>query len=201
RGKIAELAEARLKAGDASVQEVTTARIDALLASQDATRIRFEVPLAEERLKNLMGVPKITETIPVANPPTIQHPAVSVDALVDEAVHHRPDGLAALHAREAAEERLRFSKLSWIRLLGIADATSGKKTGHEFGPALRVTVPIFNQNQGGIARAEAELEQLTRRELVLRNQIITEVRLAAVRYEQARSEYEILLGKVKSEAE
>ncbi|WP_040889946.1 TolC family protein, partial [Zavarzinella formosa] len=85
--------------------------------------------------------------------------------------------------------------------LGIADATSGKKTGHEFGPALRVTVPIFNQNQGGIARAEAELEQLTRRELVLRNQIITEVRLAAVRYEQARSEYEILLGKVKSEAE
>ena len=201
RGRIAELAEARLKAGDASVQEVTTARIDALQAGQDATRIRFELPLAEERLKNLMGVPKIAGSIPVANPATIKHPAISVEALVDDATHHRPDGLAAQHARVAAEERLRFSKLSWVRVLGIADATSGRKTGHEFGPALRMTLPIFNQNQGGIARAEAEVEQLTRRELVIRIQIITDVRTAAVRYEQARSEYETLIKKVKSEVE
>ena len=64
-----------------------------------------------------------------------------------------------------------------------------------------MTLPIFNQNQGGIARAEAEVEQLTRRELVIRNQIITDVRTAAVRYEQARSEYETLIKKVKSEVE
>ncbi len=201
RGRIAELAESRLKAGDASVQEVTTARIDALQATQDATRIRFEIPLAEERLKNLMGVPKFAGLMPVANPPTLQHPAVSIDLLVEEAIRFRPDGLAAVHAREAAEERLRFSKLSWVRFLGIADATSGRNTGHELGPAFRATLPIFNQNQGGIARAEAEVVQLTRRELVVRNQIVTDVRLAATRYEQARSEYAGLVAKVKIEVE
>ena len=55
RNRIADLAEARLNAGDASVQEASTAKIDAMVTAQDAVRIGYEVPLAEERLRNLLG--------------------------------------------------------------------------------------------------------------------------------------------------
>src|SRR5262245_50434180 len=54
RGRIAELAEARLKAGDANVQEITPARVDALQSKVDETRAAFDVALAEERLRNLL---------------------------------------------------------------------------------------------------------------------------------------------------
>ena len=53
RGRIAELAEKRWKAGDISEQEAATARIDSLQAVQDATPIGYGVPVAEERLRNL----------------------------------------------------------------------------------------------------------------------------------------------------
>src|SRR5204862_1880180 len=56
RGKIAELAAERLKGGFISEQEAATAKIDALLAEQDAARIEHDVPVLEERLRNLMGV-------------------------------------------------------------------------------------------------------------------------------------------------
>ena len=43
-----------------------------------------------------------------------------------ESQRTRPDALAAQSAVDAAEARLRFSKLGWVRLLGILDATSGR---------------------------------------------------------------------------
>ena len=76
-----------------------------------------------------------------------------VNALTAEAVASRPDVLAAQHAIAAADARIKLADLGWLRFLGIADATSGKN-GHEFGPAFRATLPIFNWNQGAIAPLE-----------------------------------------------
>jgi cobalt-zinc-cadmium efflux system outer membrane protein len=96
---------------------------------------------------------------------------------------------------------LRIARIGWVRFLGLLDATSGKKTGHEFGPALRMTLPICNWNQGGIARAKAELEQLERRQETVYNQIVMDVRTAFARYEQARAELDFLRAKTQPEVE
>jgi cobalt-zinc-cadmium efflux system outer membrane protein len=79
------------------------------------------------------------------------------------------------------------------------DATSGQVTGHEFGPGFRVTVPIFNWNQGGIARAEAELDRAHRQKRTITNQVILEVRLAYQRYLQAVSELSYFEDHVQPE--
>lgn len=202
RGAISDLAAARLKAGDASVQEASTAKIDAMQAAQDAARIRYELPLAEERLRNLMGLSGLPQSIALedASPP-IQTALLAVDELTHEAMRSRPDYVAAEHAVTAAAERLRLSRRGWFRFLGVLDATSGHKTGHEFGPGARLTLPIFNWNQGAIARAEAELEQLERRRLTVQNQIALDVRQAHLRYRQASAELEIIRQKLKPEVE
>ena len=203
RGRIAELADARQKAGDASVQESATARIDALQASQDAARIGYELPLAEERLRNLIGLSGLAQPIAIEEPTAMQlrMPDLAVEDLTAEAMRSRPDFLAAEHAVVAAAERLRLAKKSWFRFFGILDATSGTNKGHEFGPAFRMTLPILNWNQGGIARAEAELEQLERRRLTAQNQIALDVRQANLRYRQALAELEIVRQKVRPEVE
>jgi cobalt-zinc-cadmium efflux system outer membrane protein len=201
RERIAELAEIRQKAGEASALEVSTARIEALRATQDLTPVRYEVTVAQERLRNLTGlsgfsfalVPEVTPVEPLTDAP--------VEELVAEAVESRPDALAADHALRAAAERLRLARIGWVRLLGLLDATSGRVTGHEFGPALRMTVPIFNRNQGGIARAEAEREQFDRRRQTVHNQIVMDVRTAFARYKQSRTELEFLQLKTRPEVE
>lgn len=200
RGRIAELAEKRLKAGDISPQEAATARIDALQAEQDATRIRYDVPVLEERLRNLMGIGPLRGPLPLDPSPPPATQTFDPDALTQEAMGNRPDARAAAEAVAAAEARLEFSKLGWVRLLGIADATSGQN-GHEFGPAMRFTVPLFNRNQGGIARAEAELERAVRNQQTVSYQIILDVQRAYLQYRQASAELEILRTKVRPEVE
>lgn len=200
RGRIAELAEKRLKAGDISPQEAATARIDALQAEQDATRIGYDVPVLEERLRNLMGIGPLRGPLPLDPSPPPACREFDADALTQEAMATRPDALAAAEAVVAAEARLKFARLGWVRLLGIADATSGTN-GHEFGPGLRFTVPLFNRNQGGVARAEAELERAVRNQKTVAHQIILDVRRSYTQYRQACAELDVLLGKVRPEVE
>lgn len=201
RGRIADLAATRLKAGDASVQDAATARTDALQAKQDSTRIGFEVPLAEARLKNLTGLAGMTAPLVLDADRPDPMSEFDADALVAEAIQTRPDAIAAEFAVQAAAKRAEFARLFWFRFLGILDATSGRVTGHEFSPAFRVTIPIFNRNQGGVARADAELEQAVRRKLSVQNQIVLDVRLAHTRHLQSRSELVVLRESVRPEVE
>ncbi|HUR54409.1 MAG TPA: TolC family protein [Gemmataceae bacterium] len=201
RGRVAEVGEARLKAGDASEIEVTTARIDSLQAQQDAARVAGDVPFAEERLKNLTGLSGFTGPLALDPAGADDNPEFAVEEVVRDAISTRPDALAAAYAVKAADERVRVARLGWVRFLGILDATSGQRAGHELGPAARFTIPIFNRNQGGLARTEAERDQLVRRQVTVRNQIVQDVRQAHVRYRQGRAELDILRQKVRPEVE
>ncbi|MBX7105236.1 MAG: TolC family protein [Gemmataceae bacterium] len=201
RTEIARLANARLQAGDVGEQEVATARIDALAATQDRTRIRYDVALAEERLRNVLGIGILREPIRLIDDRLPAAGAFDPGSLTAEALASRPDAVAATHAVDAAAERLRLAQLVWFRVLGVADASSGRNTGHELGPAVRFVLPIFNWNQGNVARAEAELTRAERQQITLRDRIILEVHQSADRVAQARSELEILVKQVRPEAE
>ena len=200
RKGVFDLAETRLTAGDASPLEVSTARIDALQAEQDVTRARYEVDAVQERLRNFTGLSGFG--FPLATDPTPFEPrtAAPVDQLVAEAVATRPDAAAASLAAAAAAERVRVSKLSWFRLLGIMDATSGNPVNTP-GPAVRLTLPIFSQGQGIRARAEAEFVQLDRRRQTVHDLIVQDVRTAFARYHQARAELDLVRGKTRPEVE
>jgi cobalt-zinc-cadmium efflux system outer membrane protein len=201
RGRIAEIAAARLRAGDIAPQEAATARVDSLVAQQDVTRVGYEVALAEERLRNLLGLGDERPPLDLDGSPIVPRTTFDVECLTAEATTGRPDAAAAAQAADAASERLRLARVAWVRFLGILDATSGRNTGHEFSPAFRVTVPVFNHNQGGIARAEADLDRAERAQRTVHNQIILEVHQAYERYSQAKAELEVLDRDVRPEVE
>jgi cobalt-zinc-cadmium efflux system outer membrane protein len=200
RGQLAAFAEKRLKAGDISAQEAATARIDALQAEQDAARIEFELPVQEERLRNLMGLGPLRTPLPLDPEPAPPCRSFDADGLMREAMETRPDAIASAEAVRAAEARLAFAKLGWVRLLGIGDATSGPRN-HTLGPGVRFTVPLFNRNQGGIAKAEAELEKAIRNQKTVANQIVLDVQRSHLQYQQTCSELGVLRAKVRPEVE
>ena len=199
RQRITTFAQKRLDGGDASPQEVATAKIDSLQAKQDVVRIRQDVALAEERLRNVLGLSDDRTPLTPIDPPPPVRGDFDADVLSAEAVSSRPDLLAVAQAADAAQERLRLAQIGWFQFLGIADATNGRNTGHEFGGGFRMTLPIFNHNEGAIARAEAEWEKLCRQKQTMHNQIVLDVRQAHLRYAQARAELEVLDGQTRPE--
>jgi cobalt-zinc-cadmium efflux system outer membrane protein len=201
RERIVELVETRQKAGDATPLDVATARTDANLARQALIRARLDVTTAQERLRNLTGLSQTNCPLVPENEPFDPRTELPVDELVAEAVATRPDAAAADRAADAAAARVKFARLGWFRFLGLLDATTGTVTDHAFGPGLRVTVPIFNRNQGGIARAQADLEMLDRRRMTVRNLIVQDVRTAYARFQQTRAELDYLRAKTRPEVE
>lgn len=199
RQKIANLAQVRLEAGDISAQELATARIDVLAAEQDVVRLSHDVALAQERLLNLLGLGLERPPLKLESPPTPSTENLNADILAGEAIETRPDARAAAENAAAAAERLRLAKTSWFRMMGILDATSGTRTGHEFGPGLRLTLPIFQGNEGAIARAAAEWERAERGRVTVRDRIVMDVHLAHERFAQSRAEMDFLESKVMPE--
>lgn len=201
RGEVARFAEIRLKAGDASVQEAATAKIDADQARQDLARIQYDAGIADQKLRWLLGIGERPEPLKLDVTPPPERFKQPMDGLVDIATASRPDALAAEQNAAAARERLRIAKIGWVRFLGIADATAGDRTGHEFGPGLRATLPVLNWNQGTIARFEAELQKANRQKATVHNQIVNDVGVAYLRYCQSRDELKVLDERVRPEAE
>lgn len=184
--EIAELTERRKAAGDISELELRLAHLDAVSASVRATRSKMDLDLMRERLRVLLGasdqVPDLvaaSEVEPNGAPP-------EESPLVKEALLSRPDLRAAeLNIQVAGEragwQRTRVFDLVAAQLSSKEIGDSGTKTG----PGLSVEIPLFDRNQGGISRAEAELRRATLRYLGLAMQVKSEVRSSRVRLLQA----------------
>lgn len=188
RGRIAQLAEARLRAGDASELEVLAARVDSLLAGEEGRRAADDVELARQRVGYLIGLPAANVTV---EPPEARELEEPLDArvLVEEAVQTRPDLWARGLAVDAATERIRLARHDYLRFVGILpDANAEGDQGFEAGPGMLVAVPIFHQNQGPIARSQAELGRARRQYDALRDSIVLEVRQAHTRHQQAEAD-------------
>ncbi len=186
-GRIAELALARVRAGSASELDASTARIDQLREMQKAAAMEHEVELARQHLRHLLGIDSSEIRVDPIQSPAMGELADDVEALVEEALTVRPDLQGARSAYEAAEQRVAVARRDVLRISALLpDANSRGDKGFEAGPGLDFTIPIFHQNQGAIARAEAEVEKAGRHYVTLRDTIALEVRQAYTRYFQAR---------------
>ncbi|MGI8604198.1 MAG: TolC family protein [Verrucomicrobiales bacterium] len=186
RGRMAGLAEARLKAGDASELETSTSRVAALQSQEEANQTTHSVAVAEERLRNLLGLGAM-RTRAVFNDTTFRAGAGgATSALVKEAFASRPDLRAAELAIEAAARRAGLAKADVFKVSATVDANAEGKSGHEIGPGLQLELPIFNQGQATRAKARAEIERTAWNYLAVKDRIRLEVQEAHLRLRQAQ---------------
>ncbi|WP_020482880.1 TolC family protein [Methylomonas sp. MK1] len=181
---IAELTHARLRAGDASELEVTNAQVDALQAQEQQGRFRHDCEIAKERLRNLAGLSleQWPENISAEKLPDSNK--FDAEKLLTEALNARPDLRAAEINVESAGERIGLAKAEVFKLTASLNAkqVNGPLLA---GPGLDVTLPIVNQNQGGIAQAQARFDKAARQYVATRQRIALDVREAHARLQQA----------------
>lgn len=200
-GRIAELAEARLRAGDASPLEISTARIEAQRAREEAVRQTHELMLARERLHALLGQVFSEADFQFEGSPEVPRLELNVRVLVSDALAARPDLRAAEIGVDAACRRVGLAQLEYLTVSGLIDTNGDGEKGFEAGPGLLLTFPIFHRNEGGIARAEAEIERALSHLDTLRGRVALEVREAHARYVQAREQVTIWQEQILPPAE
>ena len=184
---VADITESRLKAGDISVLELNLAQNQARLAGEDARRARYELVSAEARLRFALGLVDEPDDLKVLSSDTESVEVPEIAALIDDALASRPDLRAAELAMESAGERAGLAKAEILQLsAGIDVNEMGLSSGSEAGPAVTVALPFLNRNEGGRARAQAELDRAARDYAAVRHRIVSEVREARARFLWAR---------------
>jgi cobalt-zinc-cadmium efflux system outer membrane protein len=191
--QLAELAAARLRAGDATALEAGQADIDALQAREQLSRAQQDAELARERLRHLLGLGRESFVARFNPSPLPQIPELRVELLLTNALAARPDLRAAEIAVEAAGKRIGLARAEAFTLAaGVNGKDIGSGASKEFlvGPALDFPLPILNQNQGGVAQAKARFEKAARQYFAVRDRLVLEVRESYLRLTQARESFD-----------
>jgi cobalt-zinc-cadmium efflux system outer membrane protein len=184
--RIDTLTQSRLAAGDIGTLDARAARVDGARAQEDADRGAYDVAIARDRLRLLLGLTADANPFELA-PPAAPAAACGPTAdLLREALVARPDVRAAELGVEAAAARLGWEKSRILTLTAVLDANGQGRQGFEAGPGLDASLPIFNRNQGGRARANAELQRASAAYGAIQQQVALELRESSAQFDQAR---------------
>jgi cobalt-zinc-cadmium efflux system outer membrane protein len=181
----------RVRTGDLSKVELSRSQLAAVQFQNDVRRQETKLRVARNRLSTLIGRGPDGSTLEVTG--ELRHDTPSAPDLMTlrtRALATRPDLLAARsdQARSAADLRLQLAN-------GKVDVTvSGEYhhqegfdvSGNSYGAFLSVPLPLFNRNQGDIARAKAQTQQLDTRVRALEIDVANDVATAVAEFTTAR---------------
>ena len=196
RARIAALTLKQLDAGDISEPETMTSRQLALAAEAAEVRATQQLALARQRLRVVMGLTMSSDTLQAVARPEMPAPTRDIDSLLEDALATRPDLRAAEIAIETAGQRIGLARHQFINLDAIYDANGTGLQGFEPGPGPRVSLPLFNRNQGGIAIADARWNQATRQYVTTRDRVALEVRNSHTQLVAAQNDLAIVQEQV-----
>ncbi len=199
--RIAELTQRRRDAGDASAREVAQAQLAARAAQHAALDAQADISTATERLRMILGLRGSAERLQVKADPVKPAPPAPLDQLLEKSFASRPDLRALELAVQAAVTRARWERSRMASLYLILSSKGIGDQGVKTGPGVGGEIPIFYRNQGGIRRADAEVERATLQYLAQRDRVEREVREARAQLEQALEALRRVRGEIVPAAE
>ena len=189
---VVQLNETRLNGGAIPPVELTRSRVAMLQFRGSVKTAELALTTARVRLQTLLGRAPGQMPVDISDPLKVPIPAATpaLDQIQSRAITARPDIQAARldQARSQTELRLQLAN-------GKVDYTAGAEyrrqqgvngTGNSVGFFFSVPLPVFNRNQGEVARVSAEQVQLQKQIDALQSQISGEVLGAYREYETAR---------------
>jgi len=183
--EVARIASVRANVGDIVAMDERVLAADARTSEDASDLAATEVATARARLVATLALDEVPGSPLQARfsngvtvPPDLR-------VLIAVARAARPDARSAELAISAATARVGWERSRIVTLGALVETQWNQPAG----PALRLgggaDLPIFNQNQGGIGRADAEVERATAQHEVVARTVILEVTLAHARFEQA----------------
>jgi cobalt-zinc-cadmium efflux system outer membrane protein len=190
--ELVRINDVRVKAGSLAPLELTRSQVAMLQFRSTVNRAELELAQAKTKLQNRLGRKTgVAELDVLGDLKAPLRPAdLPLASLHEMALVARPDVLTLerTQARSQSELKLQLAQgtvdytwgVEYRRQQGIA----GKS--NSLGFFFSIPIPLFNRNQGEIARVRAEQEQLARQAQALKAQALTEVTSAYQEFRSAR---------------
>lgn len=200
RGEMAKIAAARFRSGDISGLEESAARVAGLQSKESALYAARDLATAKARLTALLGWGESPPSFEIAPGPA-PGGEIGLADLVETAYAARPDLRAARAEIDAAAARLGWEKARVLKLTATLEGKEKGDAGVFVGPSGKIEIPIFNRNEGGRARAKAEMEKAAQAYVAARERIRLEVTEAFARLSAARQALALLDTEIVPAAE
>ena len=184
-----DIAEARYKAGDIGENDLLKIKLQMLQFQTDVSAARLARVQGLSDLRQLLGYESIGPDYDVAGAFDFQSLPGNLEDFQSKALLHRPDLRAAQLSVTAADSQHELQKA-----IGKKDVTgqlSYTHLGYTNDVSLfgQIQMPIFDRNQGEIARAGFAITQAREQEKFATGQVMTDVRDA---FESLRSNDQIV---------
>lgn len=204
--QVIALNRTRFEQGDISELELTRIQVERLQFADDVFQARLEVSNAKAALLALLYAPDLGADIEVAGDlsqvPELGVPFEATPAeLYQLASTSRPDLRAAQAEMERAVAQNRFQHA--ISSTNITVGGGYKRNGPDNSLVFGVTIPlpIFDRNQGGVLRSEAETRRAENLAAATRNRIELEIRQAYNAFQINRERVEYIRSQQLQQAE
>jgi cobalt-zinc-cadmium efflux system outer membrane protein len=192
-------------AGAADAFDENLAQAPSLGAELAERAARIEANEAKRELAKLVSIERPVEKILLTDPlPELPEATLDPERLVADALASRLDLQALDAAVEALESQVRYERRkAWGDVnAGVSFQEQGAADGSDVvGPGLSWTLPIFDQNQAQVAKAEFRLEQLNKVREAAQIAVAQDVRSGADRLNSARSNLEFYRGSFLPQAQ
>jgi cobalt-zinc-cadmium efflux system outer membrane protein len=180
----------RVRTGDLSQVELSRSRLAALQFQNDVRQRDTRLRMARNHLSALIGRGPNGDALDVVGELRKDPQAIEYDALLRHALDARPD-LRAVHtdqARSVADLRLQLAngKIDYTVSGEYHRQEGAEVQGNSYGVFFSAPLPLFNRNQGEIARAQVQQQQLKAKAQALENDIASEVANAYAQYATSR---------------
>jgi cobalt-zinc-cadmium efflux system outer membrane protein len=153
----------RLRTGDLAAVELDRSQV-AAMQYQTAVRLAaLQLQQAKNKLRLLMAKPDLADDYEVSGPIRREPQPLALADIRTRALAQRPDILEArqTQARNQADLRLQLAqgKIDYTAGMEYRRQQAPSGTGNSLGFFFSFPLPVFNRNQGEIARADREIAQ------------------------------------------
>ena len=185
-----DISDARYKAGDISQGDFLKIHLQLLQFQQDVAQARLARVQALVGLRQLLGYESVPADFDVAGAFDYQPVKLKLEDLQAKALAERPDLRAARQGVTAANSQYQLARANGkVDVIGTFDYdhVNAVSTGSFFGS---FQIPIFNRNQGEIARTHFAITQADELRLAASDLVMTDVSEA---YEGVRDNDEVVV--------
>jgi cobalt-zinc-cadmium efflux system outer membrane protein len=170
-----DISQARYKAGDISEDDFLKIKLQLLQFQTDVSQATLAKMQALAGLRQLVGYQSVSADFDVAGDFDYQVLKLDLEDLQAAALRDRPDLRAAVQGVAAAKSQYELAKAN-----GKQDVTATinyTHTGDVNSASLfgNIALPIFNRNQGEIARTRYAIAQAQEQQLAASDQVMTDV--------------------------
>jgi cobalt-zinc-cadmium efflux system outer membrane protein len=184
-----DISESRYKAGDISEVDYLKIKLQLLQFQSDVAMAQLAKTQALVGLRQLLGYQSVPEDFDVTGDFDYKGVTMKLEDLQAEALNNRPDYRAAVLGVTAAKSQYELAKANGkVDVTGTAnyDHVSDTSAASFFGS---LQIPIFNRNQGEIARTNYAITQAQELQLAASDQVLSDVLNA---YEGVRENDQII---------